>query len=96
VICVRQQGDAVVIDLLVSPRASRTRVSGLVGDRLKIAVHAPPVDGAANTEIVRHLARALKVPQKQVSIVRGDASRRKTVRVEGLSRDAVVTALSAS
>ena len=55
----------------------------MVGDRLRVAVTAPPVDGAANAAVVRALAEALGVPRRAVTIVRGETGRRKTVRIEG-------------
>jgi uncharacterized protein (TIGR00251 family) len=71
------------IDVLVVPRASRTAVGPLVGDRLRVAVTAPPVDGEANAAVIEALARAFGVRKVAVAIVRGERGRRKTVRVEG-------------
>jgi uncharacterized protein (TIGR00251 family) len=76
-------------DVLVTPRASREKVGPAHGDRLKIAVTAPPVEGEANAAVIACLARALKVPKSAVHIVRGDGSRRKTVRVAGVARAAL-------
>ncbi len=73
-------------DVLVTPRASREKIGPVVGDRLKISVTAPPVDGEANAAIIACLAKALGVPKSAVSILRGDGSRRKTVRVTGIAR----------
>jgi len=75
--------DALTIDVLVVPRASRTAVGPLVGDRLRVAVTAPPVDGEANTAVIDALARAFGVRRAAVTIVRGERGRRKTVRIEG-------------
>jgi uncharacterized protein (TIGR00251 family) len=60
-------------------------VGPVVGDRLRVAVAAPPVDGKANEAVVRTLAEALGVPRSAVEIVRGEAGRRKTVRVRGIT-----------
>ncbi|MFC1612143.1 DUF167 domain-containing protein [Myxococcota bacterium] len=68
------------MDVLVSPRASRTRVMGVHDNRLKIQLAAPPVEGKANNALVRFLARGLDVSRAQVEIVGGSSSRRKTVR----------------
>jgi hypothetical protein len=83
---VREEDGGLCFDVLVTPRASRERIGPLAGDRLKIAVTAPPVDGKANAAVVAALARALGVPRAGVSIVRGDGSRRKTVKVVGAAR----------
>ena len=68
----------------LQPRASRDRVVGWHGTALKIQVHAPPVDGAANAALVNLLARTLAVPPRAVHIVHGDTSRDKVVEVGGV------------
>ena len=75
------------IRLLVSasPRASRTEVVGVVEGRLRVRVAAPPVEGAANAELVRFLARSLGVPQSAVTVTAGATGRRKTVLVRGVA-----------
>ena len=75
--------DGLTIDVLVVPRASRAAVGPMVGDRLRVAVTAPPVDGAANTAVVDALAEAFAVRRSAVAIVRGERGRRKTVRIAG-------------
>ena len=73
-----------VIDVLVVPRASRTAVGPMVGDRLRVAVTSPPVDGEANAAVVAALAEAFGVRRAAVEIVRGERGRRKTVRIAGV------------
>lgn len=89
----RQDRDGVLIDILVAPRASRARLGPVHDNRLKVAVTAPPVDGKANAAIIEVLAKALGVPGRQLEVVSGQSSRRKTVRVRGLGMDAVSQAL---
>lgn len=69
----------------VVPRARETAVAGRHGDAIRIRVAAPPVDGAANAELVRFLAERLGVPRAAVRIASGAASRRKTVEVLGVT-----------
>ena len=76
--------EGLTIDLVVVPRASRTAVAGELDGRLKLQVAAPPVDGAANKQIVRFLSKKLKVGRSAVSIISGDTGRRKRVLIEGL------------
>ena len=76
-----------VIDVLVVPRASRTAVGSMTGDRLRVAVTAPPVDGAANAAVIQALAEAFAVPRRAIEIVRGETGRRKTVRIAGGSAE---------
>jgi len=84
---------SLLLHILVQPRASRSEIVGPHGDMLKIRLAAPPVDGAANEELVRFLAKELGVPQRAIEIVAGLSSRRKTIRVAGVTQerfDAVV------
>jgi uncharacterized protein (TIGR00251 family) len=69
----------------VVPRASATAVAGRHGDAVRIRVAAPPVDGAANAELVRFMAQHLGVSRGAVTIARGQSSRSKTVTIEGIS-----------
>ena len=75
------------------PRAGSTEVAGRHGSGVRIRVAAPPVDGAANEELVRFLAKRLDVPRSRVTIVRGHSSRSKTVVIVGMSTDAVLARL---
>ncbi len=78
-----------LIDVLVQPRASRPRIGPVRQDRLVVAVSAPPVDGAANRAVVELVAGALDVARSQVEVVRGESSRRKTLRVRGAARESL-------
>jgi uncharacterized protein (TIGR00251 family) len=77
------------IAVRVQPRASRTEIAGAYGDAVKIRVAAPPVDGAANTELVAFLAKRFGVPKSSVRIVKGDRGRDKLVEVDGVSDEEV-------
>jgi uncharacterized protein (TIGR00251 family) len=79
----RQEPGGIALEVLVQPRASKTRVVGEHDGRLKIALAAPPVDGEANEALVAFLAGALGIRRGDVSIARGETGRRKTVRVAG-------------
>jgi uncharacterized protein len=81
------------IDILVVPRASRTSVGPMVGDRLRVAVTAPPVDGEANAAVVDAVAKAFDVRRAAVTIVHGERGRRKTLAIEGATADALAAAL---
>lgn len=90
---IRATGDGVAIDVLVSPRASRARFGPAHGDRIKLAVTAPPVDGEANAAVVELVARALGVGRGAVEVVAGHTSRRKTVAVRGVDAARVAAAV---
>ena len=85
----REVDGALVVDVLVQPRASRAGVGPVVGDRLRVSVTAPPVDGKANAAVIDALAEALGVRRADVTIVRGETGRRKTVRIAGATRAAL-------
>lgn len=78
----------------VKPRASKSRVLGPRDGALEVAVAAPPVDGEANAELTRTLARALSVARTAVTVAAGEKSRHKTICVNGLSASAVRAALA--
>ncbi len=75
------------------PRASATAVAGRHGGAVRIRVAAPPVDGAANAELVRFMAKRLGVSRGAVTIARGQSSRSKTVTITGISTDAALARL---
>ena len=75
---------AITFAVRVVPRASRSEVAGEHGGALRVRVAAPPVEGAANEELTRTLARALRVPARAVEIVAGHHSKSKRVRVAGV------------
>lgn len=65
----------------VKPRASVSRVLGVRSGELEVAVAAPPVDGAANEELVRVLSEHFDVPKSTIEIARGQSGRSKLVRI---------------
>lgn len=83
---IREERGAVTFDVLVQPRASRPKIGPVHDDRLKIAVTSPPVDGEANAAVIELLAKRLGVPKGAIEVVAGASSRRKTLRVSGVSR----------
>ena len=79
-----------MVTVHVQPRARHSAVAGRHGDAIKIRLAAPPVDNAANEELVRFLAEALGVPRAAVRVARGLTGRRKTVAIDGLTADAAI------
>ncbi len=71
----------------VQPRAKRSEVAGRHGDAVKVRLAAPPVDGAANEELVRFMAETLRLPRRAVRVVAGLTARRKTIEVDGISSE---------
>lgn len=79
----RRDGQDWILDVRVQPRASRTEFSGRHGERLRVRLNAPPVDGRANASLVEFIADAFGVPRARVTIEQGLASRDKRVRIQG-------------
>lgn len=86
-------GSRLLLQIYAAPRAARSRVAGLHDGRLKVHLAAPPVDGAANEELMRFLARELGLPRSGVTLAKGASSRRKTVAITGLDAAEVKTRL---
>jgi uncharacterized protein (TIGR00251 family) len=85
--------DGVLIRVHVQPRAARTEVVGRHGDAIKVRLKAPPVDGAANEELLRFVAERLHLARHAVVLARGATARAKTVAVHGRNQEAVAAAL---
>ena len=86
----------VLLQIRVQPGASRPRIQGLHGDRLKVAVQAPPVEGAANEAVIRFLSDALGIPPSRIHLIRGETSRQKTFFLRGISLPEITLRLNPS
>ncbi|HEX8796417.1 MAG TPA: DUF167 domain-containing protein [Polyangiaceae bacterium] len=80
---------AVRFEVRAKPRAKASRIVGVRDDALVVQLAAPPVDGAANAELIEVLANALSLPKRDVTIARGETGRAKLVEVRGLSTEEV-------
>jgi uncharacterized protein (TIGR00251 family) len=76
---------ACTLELKTIPNAPRDEIAGWLGGALKVKVHAPALDGRANDALLAFLAQQLGVPRRAVALVRGEKSRHKVVRVDGLT-----------
>lgn len=76
-----------LLRLHVTPRGSRNEITGWRNDTLCVKITAPPVEGAANTAIVKFIADALSIRKSQVELISGDKSREKTLKISGLTED---------
>lgn len=81
--------DSVVIDVRVIPRAGRTGLAGLRDGAVLIRLAAAPVEGSANAELIECLAHLLDLPKRNITIVSGEKSRQKRVRITGMAAEAV-------
>lgn len=72
------------LELKVIPHAPRNEVAGWLGAALKVKIHAPALEGRANDALLEFLAERLGVPRRDLTLLRGDKSRQKVVRIAGL------------
>lgn len=81
----------VVLHIKAQPKAAKNQIVGLHGNppRLKVRIAAPPLDGRANTELLKFLAEVLKVPVSKLRFIRGETSKNKDILCEGISREIV-------
>lgn len=77
----RWDGEDLILACHLQPKASKDEFAGLHGDRLKIRLTAPPVEGKANAHLMAFLARAFGVPRSQVTLESGELNRQKRVRI---------------
>jgi hypothetical protein len=84
-VAIQNSPAGVTFAIKVHPRAKKNAITGEVGDALKVALTAPPMDGKANEACIEFFAKLLKVPRSSVTIASGLTSRNKVIRVAGLS-----------
>jgi uncharacterized protein (TIGR00251 family) len=77
----------ILIDVRVIPRAAKAAIAGTRDGALLVRLNAPPVEGAANAELIEVIAKALGVARRAVSLVSGERSRQKRIRVSGVSAE---------
>jgi len=73
----------------VQPRAKKNAIAGEVGDALRVALTAPPIEGRANAACIAFFAKLLNVPRSSVTIAAGHSSRNKVIRVAGMTAEQV-------
>ena len=80
----------------VQPRAKKNAITGVVGDALKLALTAPPVEGRANHAVIEFFADLFAIPRSSVTIASGETSRNKVIRISGPTVPAVQKRLAAA
>lgn len=86
----RRDGADWLLEVRVQPRAARTEFAGTMGERLRIRLHAPPVDGRANAALCEFVAAECGLPKSRVTLERGTTSRDKCVRLHGVDEPPAV------
>jgi uncharacterized protein len=77
------------LSVRVQPRSARSEIVGVHGDALKVRLTSPPVDGAANDELIELFSRTFAVARRSVRILAGEHSRSKIVEIEGVTDGAI-------
>jgi uncharacterized protein (TIGR00251 family) len=80
---------SITISVLVTPRATRPKFGPRYDGRIKIAISAPPVDGEANVAVIELLAKLLGISRSSITVISGKTSRRKTLKIEGVTYDQI-------
>jgi len=94
VVRVEQSPDGVTFPVKVHPKARRERISGLLGDALKLEITAAPINGRANEACISFFSKFLKVPRSSITIAAGLNSRNKVIRITGISAAVVERAFA--
>ena len=81
------EGNHLFLHLYIQPRASKSSWDGLYGERIKLRIAAPPIDGQANKQCIVFLAKALKVSKSQIQIVQGKNGRNKRVQITDMNME---------
>jgi len=83
---VQESVKGITFAVKVHPRARKNAITGVVSDKLKLALTAPPVDGKANQSVIEFFAELFAIPRSSVTIASGETSRNKIVRIAGVSK----------
>ena len=81
-----EKDGSVIISIRVVPRASRSEIIGIHDGALKIRIASPPVDGAANTELIRLISKTFGVSKSDIFILSGETSKNKRIKIANLSK----------
>ncbi|HEY2912658.1 MAG TPA: DUF167 domain-containing protein [Candidatus Angelobacter sp.] len=93
---VHESTKGIAFAVKVQPRARKNAITGVVGDAIKLALTAPPIEGRANQAVIEFFAELFAIPRSSVTIASGETSRNKVVRISGLSRAAVEQRMAAA
>jgi uncharacterized protein len=84
----------IVLRVKVSPNAKKTEIGDVVSDRLTVRLSSPPVEGKANKELVKFLAKKLRVAPSNIEILQGKTSREKVLLIHGTDQKVVEQSLN--
>lgn len=82
---IRETAQGTTLEVTIQPRASRTELAGVYEGMLKVRLTAPPVEGEANRECLKFLAKLLDLPKSRLEMIQGHKSRRKTILIRDMA-----------
>lgn len=88
-----EKPNEIILSIHAQPGAKRSNIVGLYGDKLKIAIATPPVDGKANKALIAYIAKILEIPKSKLKIISGESSREKRIRIHGINASECVNKL---
>jgi uncharacterized protein len=86
---IKESATGVTFAVKVHPRARKNAIAGVIGDALKLALTAPPVDGKANQAVIEFFADLFAISRSSITIASGETSRNKVIHVSGISAEQV-------
>ncbi|KUG02705.1 hypothetical protein ASZ90_019899 [hydrocarbon metagenome] len=78
------------LEIKVQPRSSKNQIAGKQEGALKIKLTAPPVEGEANQALINFLSAFLKIPKRNINLIKGETSRHKLVEIQGIDKDTFI------
>lgn len=84
---IQESAGGLRIEVKVQPRSSRNQITGEQDGVLKVKLTAPPVEGEANQALVNFFSRLLKIPRKNIVLIRGETARNKLIEIRGISKE---------
>jgi uncharacterized protein len=85
-----EKNGAIIFNVRVVPRASKSEIVGELGGALKVRIASPPVDGAANAELIKVLAKTFGVAKSEVEIISGQTSKLKQIKIANLTAEKIL------
>ncbi len=82
----KKTSDGILIEVKVEPRSSRKKITGVIDNVLKVKLTAPPVDGAANEQLIGIISEETGIKKSGIRIIRGLSSKRKVIEIKGVSK----------
>ena len=90
---IKEKNGCLFVRIHVQPRASKNEIVGTHGGSLKVRLTSPPVEGAANSHAIEFFAKKLGVQKSKITIVSGEKSRHKTLKIEGLTKSEAASSI---